>query len=141
MISKLWITMPAELGHLAPLGEAMRRVLTELRANPQIAEAVELCVSEAATNAIERVAAAAGTRRIEVQVSVEAGDVLRIVIGDRGARLPSEAPILTFDPHDRTSWPENGMGLYLIHQLMTDVQYRSDPTSNVIHMSCSLKPP
>jgi anti-sigma regulatory factor (Ser/Thr protein kinase) len=33
------------------------------------------------------------------------------------------------------------MGLYLIRQLMTDVQYRSDPTRNVIHMSCSLKVP
>lgn len=89
MISKLWITMPAELGSLAPLGEAVRRALTELRASSQTSESVELCVSEAVTNAIERIAAASGTRRVEVQVSVDASDILRICIGDRGAACPS----------------------------------------------------
>lgn len=48
---------------------------------------------------------------------------------------------MTFDPADRASWPEGGMSLYLIRQLMTDVQYKSDPSCNVIHMSCSLKVP
>lgn len=69
------------------------------------------------------------------------GDELHIAIGDRGNQLTGEAPEPIFDPDDRASWPEGGMGLYLIRQLMTDVQYQSDPTRNVIHMSCSLKAP
>jgi serine/threonine-protein kinase RsbW len=140
MISKLWITMPADLAGLAPLGEALRSALSELNASDETAASVELCVTEAVNNAIERNLAEKRPNRVEVQVGVE-DDVLRIAIGDRGARLPSTVPTLVFDPQDRTSWPEGGMGLYLIHQLMKDIQYKSDPTHNLIQMSCSLKVP
>jgi hypothetical protein len=54
MISKLLITMPAEVGTLAALGEAVRKALTELQASAATASDVELCVNEAVNNAIER---------------------------------------------------------------------------------------
>jgi serine/threonine-protein kinase RsbW len=140
MISKLWITMPAELAGLSALGEAVRGALLELHASKETVESVELCVTEAVNNAIERRRPSERGNRVEVQVSLE-DDALRIVIGDRGDPPPAGPATLSFDPQDRASWPEGGMGLYLIHQLMSDVQYKSDPTCNVIHMSCSLKMP
>lgn len=140
MISKLWITMPANVGGLSALGEAVRTALEELNASRDTVDAVELCVTEAVNNAIERRLPSERANRVEVQVSLQ-DDSLRIVIGDRGAPLPAGPATLSFDPQDRSSWPESGMGLFLIHQLMSDVQYKSDPTCNVIHMSCSLKKP
>lgn len=140
MISKLWVTMPADVGGLAVLGEAVRTALHELSASQETIEAVELCVAEAVNHAIERDRPAGRANRVEVQLSVE-NDSLQIVIGDRGAQFQPGPLSLSFDPLDRASWPESGMGLYLIHQLMNDVQYKTDPTSNVIHMSCSLKVP
>lgn len=140
MISKLLITVPAEVGSLPALGEALRQALTQLHASARTVADVELCVNEAVNNAIERRSPSSRARRVEVQLSVD-GDELHIAIGDRGNQLTGEAPEPIFDPDDRASWPEGGMGLYLIRQLMTDVQYQSDPTRNVIHMSCSLKAP
>jgi serine/threonine-protein kinase RsbW len=140
MISKLWITMPSELGGLEPLGDALRSALSELNASAETAAAIELCVSEAVNDAIERSRTCDRGKRVEVQVSVE-NELLRITIGDRGIRPPPPPPTLVFDPEDRATWPEGGMGLFLIHQLMSDIQYKSDPTCNVIHMSCSLKVP
>ncbi|MEZ4364565.1 MAG: ATP-binding protein [Kofleriaceae bacterium] len=140
MISKLWITMPADLGGLAALGEAVRTALNEANASSETAETIELCIAEAVNHAIERSRDSPRANRVEVQVCIQDGR-LEIEIGDRGEKLPPGPPTLSFDPEDRSSWPEGGMGLYLIHQLMADVQYKSDPTRNIIQMSCSLKAP
>lgn len=140
MISKLWITMPASVGGLPALGEAVRDALRELNASCEAVDTVELCVTEAVNNAIERRVPAERSGKVEVQLKVD-GDVLQISIGDRGAPLPAGPATLAFDPSDRASWPEGGMGLFLIHKLMSDVFYESDPTRNIIHMTCSLKAP
>lgn len=54
MISKLLITVPAEVGSLPALGEALRQALTQLHASARTVADVELCVNEAVNNAIER---------------------------------------------------------------------------------------
>lgn len=140
MFSKLWITLPAEVGSLAAVATAVREVLDELRASQATVEAVELCVGEAVNSAIERHRPSQRRNRVEIQLNL-LGDSLQIVVGDRGEPLPSEPSEPAFDPEDRASWPETGMGLHLIRQLMSDVQFRSDTTRNVIQMSCSLKVP
>lgn len=138
MITKLWITMPAAVGGLPALGEAVRDALADLHTSRAALDAIELCVTEAVNDAIVRRGQQERPGRVEVQLEVK-GDTLAIAIGDRGRPWTPDAATLSFDPEDRASWPEGGMGLYLIHQLMSQVHYQSDPTHNVIHMSCSLK--
>ncbi|MGE5701632.1 MAG: anti-sigma B factor RsbW [Clostridia bacterium] len=90
-------------------------------------EDVKLAVSEACTNAVQHAyVGTEGMIRIQVQVAC---DRLHIIVADDGSSFDPEHAKKNMGPIDPTvdieSLAEGGLGLYLIHSLMDEVEVRS----------------
>lgn len=55
-------------------------------------------------------------------------------------RLRNGSRVLDFDPGDIQSLPESGMGLQIIHEIMDEVDYRSDAGVNRLSLMKSMAP-
>lgn len=100
------------------------------------ASKIELCVVEAANNAIRHSYGLRGDATVEVSLSLAAGR-LEIVVGDQGTPMPGGLPRepFGFDPDDIASLPEGGMGLYIIRTVMDELRYESAGGRNRLVMS------
>ncbi len=96
---------------------------------------IAVCAVEAVNNAIEHAYRNAPDRTVEITVSLYE-DRLCLSVTDDGlgmTTLPETA--LDFDPEDRESLPEGGMGLFIIRNFMDEVEYRSSPAGNVLFLT------
>lgn len=86
---------------------------------------VELAVAEAVNNAIRHAYGRRPGHPIEVTVTLDETR-LTIEVSDEGEPMePRPAPVLDFDPGDLERLPEGGMGLFLIHSVMDEVEYET----------------
>jgi glutamate/tyrosine decarboxylase-like PLP-dependent enzyme/anti-sigma regulatory factor (Ser/Thr protein kinase) len=117
------LRVPADLERLAEIREFVKDRATTLEADPDAVSDLLLAVDEAATNCI--VHGYAGSEGfVEVEV-VRDGDALVVRLRDEAApfdptTVPS--PDLTLAPDQRVL---EGMGLYLIRQVMDEVSHRT----------------
>ncbi len=88
-----------------------------------ICNAVEICLNEALNNVIKH--AYGGKSKYGIDINIRKNvKYLEIEIIDNGeSRAKLDTPTLDFDPEDIDNLPESGMGLYIIHQLMDEVNY------------------
>ena len=88
-----------------------------------ICNAVEICLTEALNNVIKH--AYHGVTRYGIDINIRKNEkCLEIEIIDTGdPRTKFEVPKLEYDPSDIENLPESGMGLYIIDQLMDEVNY------------------
>ena len=88
-----------------------------------VCNAVEICLNEALNNVIKHSYHNDSKYGIDINIRKNA-KYLEIEIVDNGEpRSQFDAPSLDFDPNDIENLPESGMGLYIIHQLMDEVNY------------------
>jgi len=84
---------------------------------------IELCVVEAVTNAIVHAYGRQPGHEVEVDLCLDDRKI-ELRISDNGSSMRFERPPrLEYDHQDLSSLPEGGMGLCLIDQAMSDVQY------------------
>ncbi len=88
-----------------------------------VCNAVEICLTEALNNVIKH--AYHGVTRYGIDINIRKNEkCLEIEIIDTGdPRTKLDVPKLDFDPNDIQNLPESGMGLYIIDQLMDEVNY------------------
>ncbi len=88
-----------------------------------IGNGVEICLTEALNNVIKHSYKGEQNHKIDVNVAVDE-KMLEIQIVDEGeSRENLEIKELDFDPEDINALPESGMGLYIIKQLMDELDY------------------
>ncbi|AFN73872.1 putative anti-sigma regulatory factor, serine/threonine protein kinase [Melioribacter roseus P3M-2] len=108
--------------------DAAEKLLTVLEQNnieEHIKNAFNICLTEAANNVIKHGYKEEPGNEITIKLRKE-GDYLVLEIIDEGLPRPNlDIPDLEFDPEDIDNLPESGMGLYIIKQLMDDVNYFS----------------
>lgn len=135
-MATLRITIPSRLDAVAPAAHAVRRCVEQAGHGPLAAAEIELCVAEAANNCV-RHAYAANPDGGPVEIACEAGPG-RIVIAvtDYGTPRPAgtRGRRPDFDPADIDALPEGGMGLFLIEQVMTRIDYTAGPAGNTLTM-------
>lgn len=91
---------------------------------------MELCISEACTNAIKYGSQSMEAGYISVCFSVYPNRVV-IQIGDRGGGFDlEEIPVPDLETH-----PERGYGLYIIKAKMDEVRYVRDREGNYLEMT------
>lgn len=91
---------------------------------------MELCISEACTNAIQYGTKSSESGYISVSFSLYPDRVV-IRIGDRGVGFDlEEIPVPDLDNH-----PERGYGLYIIKAKMDEVRYVRDREGNYLEMT------
>jgi serine/threonine-protein kinase RsbW len=96
---------------------------------------VELALAEAMNNVIRHAYHGQPGHPIEILFTLEARR-FTLEVADEGTPMPPRpAPMLDFDPGDLARLPEGGMGLYIIHSVMDQVEYHARPGRNALVMS------
>lgn len=89
--------------------------------DPPAREEISLAVTEAVSNAIRHGSPAGEADQVELRVHLQ-GPRLVITVRDHGPLLQLPRPTLP----DPASFAEHGRGLFLMHQLMDEVQTEWD---------------
>ena len=143
----LSFTIDSDLGNVSLVAVAVNRICAQLGLDEMSAGQVELCIAEAATNAIRHayhdepghtvaIALAASANQLHIEVSdsgtpMPAEQEQRLVHGTRAWEVPTT---------DRSSLPEGGRGLQIIHDLMDEVSYVRAGNLNRLMMTKQLLP-
>jgi serine/threonine-protein kinase RsbW len=126
----LSFAIDSNLGNVSLVAVAVNRICVQLGLDDLIAGQVELCIAEAATNAIRHayhnepghtvaIALAAGTNHLNLEVS-DSGTPMPV---EQEQRLIHGTRSIELQTTDRRSLPEGGRGLQIIHDLMDEVSY------------------
>ncbi len=120
----------SEYGNVIQVNREIREYLTENRFEEHLCNAVEICLTEALNNVIKHSYAGDSTKSIEINIRKK-NNFLEIEIVDSGQpRKNLTVKNLDFDPADIENLPESGMGLFIIKQLMDEMDYFSNDGKN-----------
>ncbi|WP_281646875.1 ATP-binding protein [Parendozoicomonas sp. Alg238-R29] len=98
---------------------------------------IELCVVEVVNNAIEHAYGGCSGSLVNVDVFVEPGKALEIVVKDQGKAMPALGEVQGVqvpDPTDPDTWAVSGRGLPIVDQLMDAIRYETSDDGNAFHM-------
>jgi serine/threonine-protein kinase RsbW len=90
-----------------------------------VCNAVEICLTEALNNVIKHAYKGENSNQIEIIIRINNNQLEIDIIDEGSPRKNLIISELNFDPTDIDNLPEGGMGLYIIKQLMDDLNYYS----------------
>jgi len=131
-MEEIYVEFPANLKYLH-LATSLCRILCEVlqqsRIRPGLQEDMELCVSEACTNAILHGSRTVPESKVFLRFLVDREQVI-VHVGDQGRgfdlnQVPSP---------DLESYPEQGLGLFIIRSKMDRVRYVRGESENYLEM-------
>jgi serine/threonine-protein kinase RsbW len=131
------LRIDSRLEDVSLLGIATRRIAEEAGFGEGDAYNVELCVTEAVTNAIRHAYGGEPGHDVTVRLVLHA-DRLEMAVLDDGSPVPEDrraprAP--AFDPADLSSIPEGGRGVYLMATLMDGLEFGTEGGRNRVQMT------
>jgi len=137
LMEEIRLTFPRKVSYLyfaTSISKQICQQIQECREDKKFAADVELCVSEACTNAIKYGRSSEREDVISLYFQIHA-DKLIIKVQDKGSGFNlNSLP----DP-DIESLPDRGYGLYIIRSKMDDVQYSQTEKGNFLTMIKSFK--
>jgi serine/threonine-protein kinase RsbW len=144
----LSLAIDSDLSNVSLVAVAVNRICVQLGLDNLRAGEVELCIAEAATNAIRHAYHDEPGHTVAIALAAGA-DQLHIEVSDSGTPMPPEleerlvhgTQIFESQTTDRNSLPEGGRGLQIIHDLMDEVSYVRQDNSNRLIMTKQLPPP
>lgn len=127
---KLSVTLAADRDAVDPVVRSVMEVVREMRCAPGREDDIELALTEALANAVVHGAKNDPSKVIECDVACDNQHGVLIIVRDPGPGFdPSKIP----DPcHGENIYANHGRGIYLINQLMDEVQFHKNGTE--IHM-------
>jgi serine/threonine-protein kinase RsbW len=127
---KLSITLAADRAAVDPVVRSVMNVVREMKCAPGREDDIELALAEALANAVVHGAKNDPTKVIECDVACDQNHGMLIVVRDPG---PGFDPSKIADPcQGENIYANHGRGIYLINQLMDEVQFHKNGTE--IHM-------
>ena len=127
---KLSVTLHAERDAIDPAVCNIMKVVREMNCANGHEDAIELALSEALSNAVIHGAGLDPSKTVECDVACDEEHGMLIVVRDPGAGFD---PGKIADPcHGENIYAHHGRGIYLINQLMDEVQFHKNGTE--IHM-------
>jgi serine/threonine-protein kinase RsbW len=141
------LVIDSDLSNVTLVAVAVNRVCLELGFDALRAGQIELCIAEAATNAIRHAYHGKPGHTVAVSLSADREELLAEVT-DTGTAMPPEHQQTLVkgpkasdgQPFDRRSLAEGGRGLQIIYQLMDKVSYVSEERHNRLIMATRLAP-
>ena len=116
-------SISSDYDQVLEVGKLIRSYLVKEKFEDHICNAVEICLTEALNNVIKHGYHNDSNHGIDINIRKNT-KFLEIEIIDNGeSRTQLTTPTLDYDPNDIENLPESGMGLYIIHQLMDEVNY------------------
>jgi serine/threonine-protein kinase RsbW len=127
---KLSVTLAADRDAVDPVVRSVMKVVRELNCAPGSEDAIELALAEALANAVVHGAKNDSSKIVECDVACDEARGVLIIVRDPG---PGFDPGKIADPcHGENIYSNHGRGIYLINQLMDEVQFHKNGTE--IHM-------
>jgi len=115
----------SDYGEVIKINKSIREHLSGNKIETYVCNAVEICLTEALNNVIKHAYKGENSNQIEIIIRIN-NNQLEIDIVDEGApRKNLIISELNFDPAKIDNLPESGMGLYIIKQLMDELNYYS----------------
>jgi serine/threonine-protein kinase RsbW len=141
-MSALRLTIDSNLSDVSLVAVAINQICVHIGMDERQASEVELCIAEAATNAIRHAYHGQRGQTVSIAVSTDV-DRLQIEVCDWGTPMPPEqidrlihgAEIVEVDGTDRALLEEGGRGLQIIHNLMDEVSYIRDQSLNRMQLT------
>jgi serine/threonine-protein kinase RsbW len=127
---KLSVTLAADHEALEPVVRNVMKIVREMKCAEGREDDIELALTEALANAIVHGAKNDPSKVIECDVACDEQRGMLIVVRDPG---PGFDPAQIANPcHGENIYSAHGRGIYLINQLMDEVQFHKNGTE--IHM-------
>ncbi len=116
-------SIASDYEQVVEVNKLIRTFLLKENIEMHLCNAVEICLNEALNNVIKHAYHNNAKNGIDINIRKNV-KYLEIEIVDNGEpRTKFDTPSLDYDPGDIDNLPESGMGLYIIHQLMDEVNY------------------
>ena len=122
MAQKLF-SIPSIYDEVNNINLLVREYLRNEKIEEHLRNSVEMCLMEALNNVIKHAYNGEQNHKIDVNVCIDS-QLMEVQIIDEG--VPRESLVikeLDFDPNDIDNLPESGMGLFIIKQLMDELDY------------------
>lgn len=138
-------TINAGFSYLRIVCAAIRGVLLDYDVPNETRYAVDLAITEAATNIIKHGYLQRLHEEIKFILTIQS-NMLEIIIKDHGQSIPdnyfsqADGRVFDFDRDDIFSLPEHGMGLSLIKQSVDHVEYRTIDGENWLTLAINYVP-
>jgi serine/threonine-protein kinase RsbW len=127
---KLSVTLCADRNAVDPVVRNIMKVVREMKCADGHEDDIELALSEALANAVVHGAGLDPSKTVECDVACDEEHGMLIVVRDPG---PGFDPEKIADPcSGENIYAHHGRGIYLINQLMDEVQFHKNGTE--IHM-------
>lgn len=122
-MAKKTFSLISDYNQVTGVNISIRQFLEGENVEQHICNGLEICLTEALNNVIKHSYKGEQNHIIDVNVAVDS-NLMEIQIVDEGeSRKNLEIKELDFDPNDIDALPESGMGLYIIKQLMDELDY------------------
>jgi serine/threonine-protein kinase RsbW len=127
---KLSVTLAADRDAVDPVVRSVMNVVREMKCAPGHEDDIELALTEALANAVVHGAKSDPSKIIECDVACDEKQGILIIVRDPGTGFD---PTKIANPcHGENIYASHGRGIYLINQLMDEVQFHKNGTE--IHM-------
>ena len=132
LLVRLHFTIRADVRAISPVVEGVMKIVREMECAEGKDFEIETALRESLANAIKHGCKSDSSRKVECCVACDELHGMLIVVRDPGpgfdpASLPS--PI-----HGQNIFAEHGRGVYLINQLMDEVEVKHERGGTEIHM-------
>jgi serine/threonine-protein kinase RsbW len=120
----------SDYDNVAVVIQEIKKYLAAQNLEEHLCNAVDICLTEALNNVIKHSYSGNNSMPIEIIVKKDS-KFMQIEIVDIG--LPRKNLVikdLVFDPNDIDNLPESGMGLFIIKQLMDELDYGTKEGKN-----------
>jgi serine/threonine-protein kinase RsbW len=146
-VSSVRLVIESNLSDVSLVAVAVNRICVYLGLDEIQADQVELCITEAVTNAILHAYHGESGQTVSIAVSTSA-DQLHFEVSDSGTPMSAEhverlirnSKLFEVEGIDRASLPEGGRGLQIIHDLMDEVAYIRKDNVNRLQLTKRISP-
>ena len=131
------LSIDSRLEDVFLIGLAVNRICAHLPFSEIEAYQAEVCVVEAANNAVKHAYKGEAGRPVEVAIRLLHDRVLFEIV-DRGESMVwtgARADAVDFDPTVIENLPTSGLGLHIIEDVMDSVEYEQRDGANVLSMA------
>ncbi|MEL6820563.1 MAG: ATP-binding protein [Calditrichota bacterium] len=129
------LSIDSSLENVPLIGTAVNRICSLTPLSEVEAYQTELCVVEACNNAIKHAYENKSGNLVEVEVHLGINHIT-FDICDKGKVMKMrDTPNLDYDIEDLNQVPEGGMGLFIIHSVMDEVNYGHIHGRNVLRLA------
>ena len=122
------------LGFVSRLAQETLRLLVTADKVDALCAAVDVCLTEALTNAIQHAHRSDASRPLNISIAAE-NDVLTLRVFDTGPGFEIEC----VPPPNFEELKEHGRGIFIIRSSMDQVTYRPVPGGNLLEMTKKLR--